>query len=165
MSSTAAEWIIWSKTTVSKSPNPSAIIVLEVFLMVKNNRKTWVTRGLHFVRLYFLFTISSAFSAKCMSHWFLSNSLCMMQDWRETALQFHSAGEHKLASPSCCSSSKPLEGTTIKASVSHQRAQKHTWLYINGNAMMSWEQLQKLICLLTYSVEPEIVLDGHNVKV
>ena len=75
-----------------KSSQNQEEVLQKVLSNQQNHMKTWVRMANHCVRLRFLATLS-AFSAKCLSHWFLSNSLCNDARLKRRALQFHSAGE------------------------------------------------------------------------
>lgn len=95
----------------------------------------------------------------------LATDSAMMQDWRGTALQFHSAGEDKSANVSCCSSSKPLQVTVIKPTASHLTARKSTRTHIKANAR------DTKICYafwhMVYASKYQFnaILQTHNVKV
>lgn len=92
----------------------------------KNTRETLVTTGIHFVRVWgynFYSLLLQHFQLNAWATGSLATDSAMMQDWRGTALQLHSAGEVgrwlllQLFKA-------PLEVTVIKGTASHLTARK-----------------------------------------
>lgn len=90
----------------------------------QNNRETLVSMGIHFVRG--VISIHSFFQLNARATGSLATDSAMMQDWRGTDLQFHSAGEEKSTNVSCCRFSKLLKVVVIRATVSYLREWQST---------------------------------------
>lgn len=113
---------------------------IKASLLNKTMLRPLVTTGIHFVggcNFYSLFL--QHFQLNAWATGSLATDSAMMQDWRGTDLQFHSAGEDKLASVSCCSSSKPLQLTVIKETASHLTSHKTHKNVIKANTMFFCE--------------------------
>lgn len=92
----------------------------------KNTRETLVTTGIHFVRVWgynFYSLLLQHFQLNAWATGSLATDSAMMQDWRGTALQLHSAGEVGRCLLLQLFKA-PLEVTVIKGTASHLTARK-----------------------------------------